>query len=272
MRIICLLLSLGLLSACTDNAIEIPAPSPASPAPPPAMPPPQPPPIPSPPPVSSTLKLLAISAGSGDVYVIDTTDITNPIFDFSLGAGKDFAGLAYSELRKTYFAYSRGENQLYEFNRSGVILNVIALDRTVVVGPGPRGIAFDYDGRFFMVGFDNILYEVNPDTGQTTQEFQVTGPTLEVEAIAPLDSEAFLAVGVRSQLFLLNRNTGALMNIFDAPVSDLDAMTGTIGGTIYMSDSGASSLFAYNPLTQQFDNFGSLSIPDLNGLVEVADG
>jgi outer membrane protein assembly factor BamB len=215
--------------------------------------------------------LFGIGADTGDVYLIDTADITSPTIEFSLGSGRDFAGLAYSPVRSTYFAFSRGESQLYEFNRSGVILNVIALDQMIVIGPGPRGIAFDRQGRLFIVGFNNILYEINPDTGESAEQFQASGPTVEIEGLARLDNRALLAVGVSSQVFLLNRDTGDLTNIFDAPVSDLDAMTGTIGGTIYLARSGvgSSGFFAFNPFTQQFDDIGTINISELNGLVEV---
>ena len=215
-------------------------------------------------------KIYAISADTGNVYLLDTSDLSNPQLQFSLGAGLDFAGLAYSRERGTYFAFGRLENKFYEFDTAGNILNIITPDQTLVNGPTPRGITFDSEGRLFAVGFQNNIYEVNLKTGETTLQFQATGPTNQIEAIAALDNEAFLAVGVRSQVFLLDRNTGQLTNILSAGVPDLDAMTGTIGGWIYMADSNRN-FHAFNPFTRQFQNLSPVPVPVMNGLVEFVE-
>lgn len=259
-----------LLASCSDD--DFPFPPVGNPSPNPA-PSPAPAPTPTLAPDASS-KLFCISADTGDVFLIDLDDISNPSFAFSLGAGKDFAGLTFSPIRDSYFSYSRAENRLYEFNRSGNLLNSIVLDRTLVVGAGPRGMTVDEDGVLFMIGENNILYEVDPDSGVTVDVFQAVGPTSEIEAIAFLDRKAFLAVGVTSQLFLLDRVSGVLTNIYDAPVGDLDSMTGTVAGTVYMTESGPSgrALYAYNPLTKGFTNYGNIGgISNMNGLVEVYD-
>lgn len=217
--------------------------------------------------------LYGIGAFSGDVYLIDPLDVTNPVFQFSLGGGRDFAGLSYSRQRSTYFAFERDEDKLYEFDSSGTILNIVAVNQPLVPGSGPRGITFDRRGRLYLVGTGNVIYEVDPDTGVATETFEATGPTSEIEGLATLDNKGFIAVGVSSQIFLLDRDTGELTNFFDAPVADLDAMTRTVGGTIYMSQAGSTgrALYSYNPFTEVFSDLGNPGFANINGLVEKQD-
>lgn len=221
---------------------------------------------------SHAAKLLGVSADTGNVYQIDTTNPGSPVLKFTLGAGKDFAGLAFSPVRRTYFTYSRSENKIYEFNKAGTILKVITLDRPLTPGfGGPRGITVDQQGRLYVVGFNNNVYLVNITTGKTTFKFQATGPTSEVESLAPLDNHAFLAVGVRSQILVITRGTGQMTSIATLPAGDLDSMTGTIGGWIYMSESGSNSLLhAYNPFTRTYQSLGWANISHLSSLEELA--
>lgn len=221
---------------------------------------------------SYAAKLLGISADTGNVYQIDTANPGNPVLKFTLGAGKDIAGLAFSPTRRTYFAYSRFENKVYEFNKAGTILGTISVDRALTQGfGGPRGITFDAQGRLYVVGFNNDVYQLNLTTGKTTLKFRATGPTSEVESLAPLDNLAFLAVGVRSQILAITRGTGVMASIAALPAGDLDSMTGTIGGWIYMSESGSNSLLhAYNPFTQTYQSLGWANISHLSSLEELA--
>ncbi|MEK7265645.1 MAG: hypothetical protein AAB227_06055 [Pseudomonadota bacterium] len=221
---------------------------------------------------SYAAKLLGVSADTGNVYQIDTANAGSPVLKFSLGAGKDFAGLAFSPVRRTYFAYSRLENKVYEFNKAGAILGIISVDRALTQGfGGPRGIAFDAQGRLYVVGFNNDVYILNISTGKTTLKFRATGPTSELESLAPLDNLAFLAIGVRSQVLVVTRGTGQMTSIASLPVGDLDSMTGTIGGWIYMSESGSNSfLHAYNPFTQSYQSLGWANISHLSSLEELA--
>lgn len=212
-------------------------------------------------------KLVGISADTGNVYLIDTASPGSPVLKFTLGAGKDFAGLAYSPVRRTYFAYSRFENKIYEFNTAGRILSTVSPN--IAFPKTNRGIVFDQLGNLYMLGFNNNVYQVNPTTGTTTFRFQATGPTSEVESLAPLDNHAFLAVGVRSQILVVTRSTGQMTSIASLPVGDLDSMTGTIGGWIYMSESGSNSqLHAYNPFTQTYQSLGWANISHLSSLEE----
>lgn len=215
-------------------------------------------------------QLLGVSATTGDVYRIDTEAPGSPTKLFSLGAGKDFAGLTFSPTRKTFFAFSRGENKIYEFNKSGAILSVTTPDRVLTPTPGsPRGIVADNRGQYFVVGPENRVYQLGLARGKTTFRFQAVGSTSQLESIAPLDNFAFLAVGVRSQVFLLDRTSGELTRLATLAVGDLDAMTGLIGGTIYMTESGSDSqLHAYNPFTQTFQNLGWTNIPHLSSIEE----
>lgn len=218
---------------------------------------------------SYAAKLFGVSADTGNVYQIDTANPGSPILKFTLGAGKDFAGLAFSPVRRTYFAYSRFENKVYEFNKAGTILKTITLN--IAFPKTNRGIVFDAQGRMYMLGLNNNVYLVNLTTGATTLKFQATGPTGEVESLAPLDNLAFLAVGVRSQILVITRGTGQMTNITTLPVGDLDSMTGTIGGWIYMSESGSNSLLhAYNPFTQTYQSLGWANISHLSSLEELA--
>jgi hypothetical protein len=220
--------------------------------------------------VASAATLYGIAAFTGDVYRIDTDNPSIPVLEFSLGSGKDFAGLTYSEQRKTYFAYSRAQNKIYEFNQCGNIIRIITVDRPLTSGfGGPRGIAFDAAGNLLVVGFDNDVYRVDLLTGATTFLFRAVGPTSQVESIAGLDTEALLAVGTPSQLFILDRTNGQLSTVEMLPAGDLDAMTGTIGGTVFMAESGSTSqLHAYNPFTQTYAALGWVNIPHLSSLEE----
>jgi DNA-binding beta-propeller fold protein YncE len=216
-------------------------------------------------------RLLGVSADTGNVYEINTSTPGSPIFKFSLGAGKDIAGLAYSQTRRTYFAYSRAENKIYEFNTAGTILGTITPDRVLSPsGTSPRGIAFDPTGKLYVVGANNNVYQLNLATGQTYFRFKAMGSTSQVESLATLDNQAFYAVGVRSQVFSVNRFTGQLTNLATLAVGDLDAMTGTIGGTLFMSESGPDSqLHAYSPLTRTYQSLGWTGISHLSSLEEL---
>jgi hypothetical protein len=173
-------------------------------------------------------------------------------------------------VRKTFFTFSRAENKIYEFNRSGRVLKVLTLDRALTPGfGGPRGIMFDVQGRLYVVGYNNDVFEVSLTNGKTTLRFRAAGATSEVESIAPLDNNTFLGVGVRSQLLLITRGTGVTANFASLPAGDLDSMTGITGGWIYMSESGSDSqLHGYNPFTQTYQNLGWTGIPHLSSLEE----
>lgn len=220
---------------------------------------------------SLAARLLGVSADTGNVYEINTSNPGSPILKFSLGAGKDIAGLAYSQSRRTYFAYSRAENKIYEFTLGGSILNVITPNRVLSPnGASPRGIAFDPLGRLLAVGPNNNVYQVNLANGQTYFRFKANGSTSQLESLSTLDNLAFFAVGVRSQIFSVNRFTGQMTTLATLAVGDLDSMTGLIGGWLYMSESGSNSmLHAYNPLTRTYTGLGWANISHLSSLEEL---
>lgn len=215
--------------------------------------------------------LIGIAAATGDVYKINTSSPQTPQLIFSLGAGRDFAGLTFSPVSRTFFAYSRAENKIYEFNKSGTVLNVLTLDRALTPGfGGPRGITMDQQGRLYVVGFNNDVYNVNLVTGKTSLKFRASGATSEVEGLAMLDDQAFLGIGVRSQVLLITRGTGLTRTIATLPAGDLDAMTNTIEGWIYLSESGSGSqLHAFNPFTQTYQSLGWANIPHLSSLEQL---
>lgn len=213
--------------------------------------------------------LLGISAFSGDVYTIDTTNAGSPSFMFSLGANKDFAGLTHSSKTGLYHAYSRAENSIYSFDAFGNVIDVVAIDRALTPGfGGPRGISANAQGKIYVVGFNNDLFEVDLATGITTPLFQATGPTNEVEAIAIVNSTLAYAVGVRSQVFTLDQLTGQLTNLATLPVGDLDSLAALASGWLYMTESGLNtSLYGFNPTTGAFLNLGATGIAHLSSLV-----
>lgn len=220
---------------------------------------------------SHAATLMGVAGQSGNVYKIDTDAPQTPELLFSLGAQKDFAGLAFSPLSRTFFVFSRAENKFYQFRKNGKVLRTIQLDRVLTGGfgvGGPRGVTFDAQGRLYVLGYENKLYRVNLLTGKTQLLLQTSGATNEVEGLATLDDEAFLGVGVRSQVVLISRKTGETASIARLGVGDLDAMTNTIGGWIYMSESGPgnSLLHAYNPFTQTYKPLGWSNISELSSL------
>lgn len=213
--------------------------------------------------------LFGIAADSGNVYQINTANPSGAVFKFSLGAGKDFAGLAYSTKRRTFFAFSRAQNRLYEFNKSGAILSTVTV--SVQMSLSNRGVAFDNLGTLFMIGAGNRLYKVSLTNGVATLQFQTTGATTTIESLAPLDNGAFLAVGGNNRVLVLDRSSRILTSIATLSTGDLDSMTGTIGGWIYMTESSAtnSRLHAYNPFTRAYANLGLTGLVHLSSLEEL---
>jgi hypothetical protein len=222
---------------------------------------------------ASAAQLIGIGAVSGDVYRIDTDSAAAPVRLFSLGANRDIAGIAYHQGKRTYFAYSRRENRVDEFDLSGRVLSTRVIDRSLLKegSSAPRGLVIDAQGRLHVVGSSNEVFQVDLETGRTAFEFRAEGLTSEIESLAPLDNEAFYAVGVRSQVFTLDRRTGQLSHVSTLPVGDLDSLTGSIGGWLFMSESGSgnSRLHAYHPVTRTFRTLGAANIEHLSSLEEL---